>query len=341
MAAIRHEHHCYELAPGQSVLDSLLENGVAIPHSCRNGVCQTCLMRAVEGTPPPEAQKELSPTLRLQNYFLPCVCQPTEDLTVILPAGGEATIPATVHELRPLNDEILQVSLEAHTALDYRPGQFIQLFRDEYLGRSYSIASVPGHDERIQLHVRRLPGGKISGWIHEELRVGDTVGVRGPAGHCFYVPGLPEQPLLLIGTGTGLAPLFGILRDALARGHTGPIRLFHGSRDQDGLYLTGELRDLAAAYPQFDYVPCVSGAAAAAGQVAGRADDVALTEQADLKGWRVFLCGHPEMVQQAQIRAYLAGAALNEIYADAFTVHPAPRHEENETKYTKINMVTV
>ena len=52
MVAIRHDRHRYELAPGQSVLDCLLASGLAIPHSCRNGVCQTCLMRAIEGTPP-------------------------------------------------------------------------------------------------------------------------------------------------------------------------------------------------------------------------------------------------------------------------------------------------
>jgi len=320
MVAIRHEQHRFELAPEQSVLDGLLGNGVAVPHACRTGVCQTCLMRAVEGAPPSAAQKDLRPALILRNYFLACVCHPTEDLTVALPSADANTLPATVRALRPLNDEIMQIALEVHGPWDYRPGQFLNLFKDSVVARSYSIASVPGDDSHIHLHVRRLPEGRMSGWIHGQLTVGATLSVRGPAGDCFYIPGNPEQPLLLIGTGSGLAPLYGIIRDALRQGHAGSIRLFHGSRDPRGLYLTGELRDLAAAYPQFDYVPCVSGAAAPAGHAAGRAHDVALTEQADLKGWRVFLCGHPEMVQQAQMRAYLAGANLADIHADAFTV---------------------
>jgi ferredoxin-NADP reductase/ferredoxin len=322
MVAIRLEQQRFELAPGQSVLDGLLSHGVAIPHACRTGVCQTCLMRAIDGAPPPAAQKDLSPALTLQNYFLACVCHPAADLTVALPEDSATTIQASVRELRPLNEEIMQVALEAHGPLDYRPGQFLNLFKDPDLGRSYSIASVPGDDSHIHLHVRRLPEGRVSGWIHGELAVGETLSIRGPAGHCFYVPGNPGQPLLMIGTGSGLAPLYGILRDALRQGHTGPIRLFHGSRDQRGLYLAGELGDLAAEYAQFDYVPCVSGDVAPGGHAAGRAHDVALAEQADLKGWRVFLCGHPEMVRQAQIRAYLAGAALSEIYADAFIVNP-------------------
>ena len=129
--------------------------------------------------------------------------------------------------------------------------------------------------------------------------------------------------------GAVLAPLYGILRDALRQGHAGPIRLFHGSRSADGLYLTGELGELARAHTHLDYVPCVSGPDVPARHAAGRVHDVALTDTPDLKGWRVFLCGHPDMVQQAQMRAYLAGASLTDIHADAFTVDTSPDHQVN------------
>lgn len=323
MVTIRYRDDRCELAPGQSVLDALLERGYDIPHSCRNGTCQTCLMRATEGNPPEESQKDLSPTLRLRSHFLACVCRPDEDLTVSVPAEGESTLTAVVRRLEPLNADILRVELAVDEPFDYRAGQFLNLFMDEMLGRSYSLASVAELDEYLELHVRRLPDGRVSGWIHDELRVGQTLAVRGPGGNCFYVPGQPEQPLLLIGTGSGLAPLYGILRDALRHGHTGPIRLFHGSRSADGLYLTGELRELARTHAQFDYVPCVSGPEVPSQHATGRVHDVALTDTPDLKGWRVYLCGHPDMVQQAQMRAYIAGASLTDIHADAF-VSPAP-----------------
>ena len=58
----------------------------------------------------------------------------------------------------------------------------------------------------------------MSGWLGTEARPGEAVRLQGPVGECFYVPGQPEQPLLLAGTGTGLAPLYGIVRDALAAG---------------------------------------------------------------------------------------------------------------------------
>lgn len=324
MVAIHFQQQRYELAPGQSVLDGLLQQGEAIPYSCRSGVCQTCLMRALDGQPPEAAQQGLRDTQRLQQYFLACVCHPQEDLHVALPAPREGTVPATVESLQTLARDILLVGLRPHAPLDYRPGQFIHLLRDEHRVRSYSLASVPSADDHLHLHVRRLPGGHVSGWVHQDLRVGHTVDLRGPAGECFYVPGRPEQPLLLIGTGSGLAPLYGILRDALAQGHAGSIRLFHGSRDPDGLYLTDELRELTHRHGNFDYVPCLSGPVVPPRHAAGRVHEVALREAPDLKNWRVYLCGHPAMVQQAQMQAYLAGAALQDIYADAFTASSTP-----------------
>jgi NAD(P)H-flavin reductase len=251
------------------------------------------------------------------------VCRPKEDLEVALPDDTQAAIPATVKKLELLNEDIMRVMLECHAPIEYKAGQFINLFRDQTLGRSYSLASVPQTDDHLHLHVRRLPQGRVSGWIHEELRPDQSVEIRGPAGDCFYVPGKPEQSMILIGTGSGLAPLYGIIRDALRQGHAGPIRLFHGSRDRRGLYLIGELQDLMAQYANFDYVPCLSGGDVPHGFAAGRAHEVALKKVPDLKNWRLFLCGHPEMVKQAKKKAFLAGASMKDIYADAFNVNPA------------------
>ena len=79
-----------------------------------------------------------------------------------------------------------------------------------------------------------------------------------------------------------------------------------------------EMRDLAAQYENFEYIPCISGDDAAAEFRVGRADANALSDEADLSGWRVFLCGHPAMVNATRKMAYLAGAAMADIMADPF-----------------------
>jgi len=322
MTTIRYANDKFELEPNESVLECLTNRGVPVPFSCRSGVCQTCLMRATGGKPPETSQQGLKDSLKLQNYFLACVCYPDANLEVALPddKDAQAVIPATVLSLKLLNAEIMHVELECHAPIDYRAGQFINLFQNQTLGRSYSLASVPHADDHLHLHVRRLPQGRVSGWIHEELRPGQTVEIRGPGGDCFYIPGNSEQGLVLIGTGSGLAPLYGIIRDALSQGHSGPIHLFHGSRDLNGLYLAGELRDLVKQFSNFNYVPCLSGDDVRHGFASGRADEVAFKQISDLKNWRIFLCGHPEMVKTAKRKAFLFGASMKDIYADAFNV---------------------
>jgi len=122
----------------------------------------------------------------------------------------------------------------------------------------------------------------------------------------------------LIGTGTGLAPLFGILRDALFSGHKGDIRLYHGSRLDVGLYLKKRLFEIADQYRNFWYQPCVSSGVAPSECKSGRAADLALEDLEDLSGWSVYLCGDPGMVKDTQRKAYLAGAATRDIHSDAF-----------------------
>lgn len=330
MLTVRYAQHRLPIKEGQSVLDCLLAQGIQVPHSCRSGACQTCLMRAVDGLPPPAAQAGLRDTQKARNHFLACICHPTDHLAVDLPEDSAKSVtPATVRGLELLNDDVMKIVLESHDPIDYRAGQFITLVRDSHLSRSYSLASVPGEDEYLHLHVRRIPRGRASGWIHDELRPGHRVELRGPTGDCFYTEGSPQQGLLMIGTGSGLAPLFGIARDALRRGHYGPIRLFHGSRSRQGIYLKSELERLARQYTNFDYVPCVSGHDVPQGHAAGRADHVAMTEIATLKGWRVFLCGHPEMVKSAKKRAFLAGASMKDIHADPFVINPPPSAATN------------
>lgn len=308
----------YELRNKESVLDGLLRHGVRIPHACRSGVCQSCMMRSVTGAPPPAAQNGLRASLREQNYFLACRCSPTAEMDVALPGNDDLPmVAAKVIAKRALSARVMLLRLQCPDGFSYQGGQFINLIHGDAV-RSYSIASPPNAERTLELHVYRIDDGRVSNWIHGELSVGDTLTIQGPFGDCVYHPEQPDQPLLLIGTGCGLAALRGVIRRALEHGHAAPIHLFHGSRGRDGVYLEDEMRALKARYPQFHYTPCLSGEDAADGYTAGRAADIALAKHPGLKGWRVYLCGNTGMVKAARKLAYLAGAALADIHADPF-----------------------
>ena len=317
MAKVIYGGQSYECGEN-SVLDCLTAQGVPVPSSCRSGICQTCLMRAVEGEVPELAQKGLKPTLEAQHYFLACSCYPQADIEVVLPEAGLNKFAARVVSVEYLNTDILGIKLNPSRALDYRAGQFINLYKDETTARCYSLASVPGLNELLYLHVRKVPGGLVSNWLFENLKAGDNVEISEATGDCFYVPGNAEQNIMLIATGTGLAPLYGIVRDALQNGHKGKLSLYHGSYDTSGFYMVEELKKLAQLHDNFNYVPCVSDGASPAGYAQGLVLDVALAENPDLSGWRVFLCGNPNMVNAAKKQTFFAGASMREIFADPF-----------------------
>jgi NAD(P)H-flavin reductase/ferredoxin len=320
MSAISFAGRSFPVAPQQSALDALLAGGVEAPHSCKAGTCGSCMMRAVEGAVPERAQAGLKASWKAQGYFLPCVCFPDSDLSVAQ-VGSDALCGAEIAELQRLGAGVLEVRLRCDTVLDFRAGQYVTLVLDGTLARSYSIASLPGGRE-FRIHVRRVTGGRMSGWLHDRARGGDRVQIQGPSGECFYVPGNPDQPLLLAGTGTGLAPLYGIVLDALQQGHTGRIDLFHGAGHEGGLYLQPELRALAARHPNLTYTPCVlrgiDPATNCRSIAVGPIEQVVLERLPRLQGWRAFVCGNPDVVKILRKKIFLAGAASREIYADAF-----------------------
>jgi ferredoxin-NADP reductase/ferredoxin len=318
MPQISFEGKHYDLAEKETVLDGLLRHGVAVRSSCRTGVCQSCIMRAIDHVPPPESQKGLKQSLKSRNHFLACQCHPTTDMEVALP--GDDDLPwysAKVVGKDILSDRVVQLTLRYPDNFSFQAGQFINIMHDAVI-RSYSIANVPHAQSTIELHIYRIDNGRMSTWIHNRLAVGEYLQIQGPFGDCVYTPGTPEQPLLLIGTGCGLAALRGVIHSALEQGHTAPIHFFHGSRSVDGVYMRDEMRALAQDHPQFHYTACVSKGDTPHGYTSGRATDIAFARHPHLQGWRVFVCGNSDMVKTAKRLAYIAGVSLSNIHSDPF-----------------------
>ena len=155
----------------------------------------------------------------------------------------------------------------------------------------------------------------MSDFVSERLSPGDRLRVAGPLGTCFYEGVDPGQPMALVGAGTGLAPLMGILRDALRRGHHGPIRLYHGARERAGLYLHDPLEALAAKRENFTYVP---RALSEPGPEGGDVAAAVLEQEVALKETAFFLCGGERLVSRLKRDLFMKGASLKQIQSDVF-----------------------
>ena len=312
----------YERREDETVLECLLRHEVKVNSFCRTGACQACVLKASAGQVPATAQIGLKPALKQQGFFLSCVCRPTERLQIER-CESSATFNSVVTRSERLSRDVNRVWLKRPADFEFLAGQFVQLVRPhDGLMRPYSLASLP-EDEELELHVALLPNGQMSGWLNEAI--GLPVHLRGPFGECFYQSSEPDRPLLLAGTGTGLAPLAGILKAAARHGHRGPIALFHGSPQLSGLYLRAELEELLTALPSLKLIGSALAGSDQEFAASGRwslertpLDQLILSRYEKLDAHRLYLCGNPELVQRLKKRAYLAGASLERIHSDPF-----------------------
>jgi NAD(P)H-flavin reductase/ferredoxin len=316
MAVIEYRGRLLSSSEGENVLDCLERHGEVRAASCRSGVCQSCIMKVTRGAPASPAQQGLKAAWRAQGYFLPCVCVPTEDLAID-DCDATLTVEAEVVEVTSLAPAIVRVRLRPRAPLAFAAGQFVSVIRPEDgLTRPYSIASLPERDV-LDLHVAVREGGAMSGWLREAQ--GRSVKLRGPSGECFYQAGQPDQPLLLAGTGTGLAPLWGVLQSALQAGHRAPIHLYHASRAASGLYLLPTLRSLAEQHSNLHVHGLTeSNDVQLSGVREERLEAAIPRDVPGLSGFRVYLSGNPALVQKLKKKAFLAGAKLQEIHSDPF-----------------------
>jgi NAD(P)H-flavin reductase/ferredoxin len=316
---IQYNGSSYDVQAGETVLTCLERHGVNVPSFCRNGVCQTCLLKVTEGTPPAKAQTGLKPSWKRQGFILSCVCDASEPLTLV-PSEAAKTYATRVLFAEQASPTVVRLFIEKPPGFEFEGGQFVQLQRPaDGVFRPYSIASIPS-DEHLEFHIAVYPDGLFSPWLTSAA--GQEVRLCGPFGECSYVAGEPERPLLLAATGTGLAPIWGVLRAALVAKHQGPIVLYHGARVETELYHGDPLEALHRDNPQVSVVRvCLEAAASKDSDpqiVIGDLSQVVLARHPKPEPARVYLCGSPVFVQTLKKRLYLAGASLSRIHSDPF-----------------------
>jgi ferredoxin-NADP reductase len=112
--------------------------------------------------------------------------------------------------------------------------------------RSYSIASAPSSDRRVEITVERLPDGEVSPYLTQELAVGDRLELRGPIGGWFVWRPQQTEPVQLVAGGSGIVPLMAMIRARAASESRGAFRLLYSVREPGAAYYADELRTYAA-----------------------------------------------------------------------------------------------
>ena len=202
---------------------------------------------------------------------------------------------------------MLRLRLSVPRPLRYRAGQHVVLWAGG-IARPYSLASLPDGDRFLEFHLDCAHPGEFVD-AARQFKVGDVVRLGELRGGALrYDSDWQEQPLWLLASGTGLGPLYGVLREALRQDHQGPIRLVHVARDQTEHYLRDELQALAGACPQLvvEYLE------------RPQLPDYLLQMRIVSRQTHALVCGHPDTVDAFARRLFMAGLARNQLLADAF-----------------------
>ena len=223
---------------------------------------------------------------------------------------AKATFQARILYNRLITKKVFETELELvePSEFDFKAGQFVTVPVGQKILRSYSIASSPRKNTSIYLIVDVAPGGPGSIFFRD-LREGDTVSFQGPYG-AFWLRPDSEPELIFVATGTGIAPIRGIIVDLDERGeHNRPLRLFYGVRHREELMFHEEFLELQKRFKNFEYYPTISQPEPDTWDgMKGRVTAHIPHYVSSIEGKNAFLCGSKEMLKD--VREMLMGMGM-------------------------------
>ncbi len=320
-----------EVEDGQTILDASLRQGVWLPFACGHGTCGTCKVQVLEGDveigdASPFALMDME---RDEGKVLACCAIPESDLVIEADVDVDPDFEglpvedftATVESLTNLSPTIKGLRLRLDRPVAFQAGQYINLRLPGVDGaRAFSIANVPSDSQYVELHIRRVPEGAATGYIHDVLAEGDELKLSGPYGQFFVRKSAPED-LIFIAGGSGLSSPQSMVLDLLESGDTRKITLLQGARNLSELYNRELFTALAEKHDNFTYVPALDNPedgddwAGFSGYVHEAAIDYF---DGHFGGHKAYLCGPPPMIDAA-ITALMRGRLFEkDIFMERF-----------------------
>lgn len=326
---VRPSGHEFSVDANETILDAALRHGLSLPYGCRDGVCGACRAKLIAG----EVDYGMSQPMALNaaetaaGYALMCQARPLSDVTVEVSEISDAEhirvkkLPCRVARLEQLSPDVTRVYLKlpAGERLQFLAGQYIDFLLRDGRRRSFSIANAPHDDEFIELHIKRIEGGRFTDNTFAELQEKAMLRLEGPFGN-FYLREDSPRPILFVAGGTGFAPVKAIIEHALAERTSRPMHLYWGARSRRDLYLDALPRSWAEQCRHFRYTAVLSeplpedewhGAR-------GYVTDAVLRDHPALNAFDVYASGPPVLVQAAHRDFIAHGLAPENFYADPF-----------------------
>ncbi|MDR6708667.1 MULTISPECIES: NADH:ubiquinone reductase (Na(+)-transporting) subunit F [unclassified Novosphingobium] len=323
-----------QVEEGETVLDAAFRQGVALPHGCKEGQCSACKCILNEGDV--EMLKystfALSDPERENGQILLCRTLVYSDIEVELLNFDEEELSRSIAvkefngrlaKVEPLTHDIVRIAVELDEPMKFWAGQFADLTLVEAgITRSYSMGNPPSDPSRLEFIIKKYPGGAFSTAIGA-AQIGARITVKGPYGSCSRRENR-DGPMILVGGGSGMAPLLSILKDQAASGETRPVRFYYGARTVKDLFELDVFAEFEASMPDFKFIPALSHAEEGDGWTGevGFIHDVLrrhIMTMDDIENADAYGCGPPVMIDSATPVMQIAGIDSARMYFDKFT----------------------
>jgi NAD(P)H-flavin reductase/ferredoxin len=320
--------YAFDVEPGEMLLDAAERQGLALPYSCRKGVCDTCAGAIVSGDAGVRGKDVSGPA----KGVLLCQTKAQSDLCID-PASIEKvepvrrrTVSARIRCKKLLAPDVIQLSLRfpIGTRVPFQPGQYLRVIFGDGETRNFSIANAPHRNDGCELHIRVFPGGSFSDVELSKLSAGDILEVELPFG-TFGVECSTQTPAILLAGGTGYAPLNSVIEAQISQHTTRPMHLYLGARTAQGLYPLDALRKWEARFDWLTVTPVVSETDGSWTGRIGPVHSAVLNDHPDLSGFEVYACGAPGMIEAAE-KAFLGHGCLARaaLHTDSFVTTQLP-----------------
>ncbi len=320
--------HEFEVESGETVLEAALRQGIGLPYGCRNGACGKCAGELVSGEVRYATElSSLALDQQKQGKTLFCQALPQSDLEIGVREIATSrdieikTLPCRVESMELLTHDIMKLELKLPETerLQFLAGQYIEFLLKDGKRRAFSIANAPHDDALIELHIRHVPDGQFGDYVFDGMKPKELLRLEGPLGS-YYLREESTRPIILIGGGTGFAPLKGMLEHAFHVNLDRPIHLFCGVRARRDLYMDDMVNAWLKQHDNLSYTPVLSEPDVADdwhGKT-GFVHEAVIEQYPDLSGYDVYMSGPPPMIKAGMDAFYAHGLPESQIYSDSF-----------------------
>ncbi len=315
----------FSVLQGETVLDAALRQNIGLAYGCRSGNCGTCEVTLLEGQVN-YADDDTPSGLAEPDYdCLPCQAHAGSDLVIEAELVEQAveiqphTMPCKVQSHEQLSHDVMRLMLKLpeNQRLQFLAGQYLDFILPGGEHRAFSIANAPHDDELIELHIRHIEGGKFTDFVFDSMQDKIVLRIEAPLG-TFTLREESSCPILMIGGGTGFAPLKGMIEHAIYVGITRPITLYWGVRAERDLYLPDLPQQWSQQHDNFSFIPVLSEPEATWQGRSGFVHEAVMQDIANISDYDVYMTGPPVMVNAAVSAFEAAGLSREQMFSDSF-----------------------